>query len=64
MDLIYLKSPVDLEQLFPDIQSVVFLCERSGGSEDQQKQDAAEPNSYKLTLIRSSTCFPYVNTAL
>lgn len=39
-------------------------CERSGGSEDQQQQDAAEPNSYKLTLIKSLTCFPYVNAKL
>lgn len=39
-------------------------CERSGGSEDQQQQDAAEPNSYKLTLIKSLTCFHYVNAKL
>lgn len=39
-------------------------CERSCGSEDQQQQDAAELNSYKLTLIRSLTCFPYVNAKL
>lgn len=28
MDLIYLKSPADLQQLFPDFQRVVLLCEK------------------------------------
>lgn len=44
MDLIYLKSPTTAVS---QTSGVLFCCVRSGGSEDQQQQDAAEPNSYK-----------------